>query len=101
MAFQITRAAELLDSGAPLVGLLRGWARLAVAGYVAGGRAALDALRRADGDVLAGPPRPRRRDVLRHLVYLLRHPHPASTADAAVKASAVRRDGSTGGGGVT
>jgi squalene synthase HpnC len=70
MAFQVTRAAELLDSGAPLVGLLHGWARLAVAGYVAGGRAALDALRRADGDVLAGPPRPRRRDVLRHLARL-------------------------------
>ncbi|MGB9282180.1 MAG: squalene synthase HpnC [Pseudonocardiaceae bacterium] len=71
MAFQITRAAELLDSGAPLIGLLHGWARLAVAGYLAGGRAALDALRRADGDVLAGPPRPRRRDVLRHLTLLL------------------------------
>lgn len=68
MAFQITRAAELLDSGAPLLGLLRGWARLAVAGYVAGGRAALDALRRAHGDVLAGPHRPRRHDLLRHLV---------------------------------
>lgn len=68
MAFQITRAAELLDSGAPLVGLLGGWARLAVAGYLAGGRAALDALRRANGNILAGPPRPRRRDVLRHLV---------------------------------
>lgn len=68
MAFQVTRAAELLDSGAPLLGLLRGWARPAVAGYLAGGRAAIDALRRADGDVLAGPPRPRRRDVLRHLV---------------------------------
>jgi squalene synthase HpnC len=68
MLFQITRAAELLDSGAPLVGLLRGWARLAVAGYLAGGRAALDALRRAHGEVLTGPPRPRRRDVLRHLV---------------------------------
>lgn len=74
MVFQITRAAELLDSGAPLVGLLRGWARLAVAGYVAGGRAALDALRRAHGDVLAGPPRPRRRDVLRHLARLLTSP---------------------------
>ncbi len=71
MAFQIIRAAELLDSGAPLVGLLRGWARLAVAGYLAGGRAALDALRRAHGDVLAGPPLPRRRDVLRHLARLL------------------------------
>jgi squalene synthase HpnC len=72
MAFEITRAAELLDSGAPLLGLLHGWARLAVAGYVAGGRAALDALRRSisargDGDILRGPPRPRRRDVLRHL----------------------------------
>ena len=84
MAFQITRAAELLDSGAPLVGLLHGWARLAVGGYVAGGRAALDALRRADGDVLAGPPRPRRRDVLRHLARLLRQPHQGSASDAAV-----------------
>jgi squalene synthase HpnC len=72
MAFEINRAAELLDSGAPLLGLLHGWARLAVAGYVAGGRAALDAVRRSisargDGDILRGPPRPRRRDVLRHL----------------------------------
>jgi squalene synthase HpnC len=71
MAFQITRAAQLLDSGAPLVGLLRGWGRLAVAGYVAGGRAALDALRRCGGDVLGGPPRPRRRDVLYHLGWVL------------------------------
>ncbi len=83
MAFQITRAAELLDSGAPLVGLLPGWARLAVAGYVAGGRAALDALRRADGDVLAGPPPPRRRNVLRHLLRLLRQARSA-TEDPAV-----------------
>ncbi|MGH3824475.1 MAG: squalene synthase HpnC [Pseudonocardiaceae bacterium] len=71
MAFQITRAADLLDSGAPLVAVLHGWARLAVAGYVGGGRAAVDALRRADGDVLGGPPRPRRRDVLRHLLAAL------------------------------
>jgi squalene synthase HpnC len=71
MLFQITRATELLDSGAPLIGLLRGWSRLAVAGYVAGGRAALDALHRTGGDVLAGPPRPRRRDVLRHLLGAL------------------------------
>lgn len=68
MIFQIDRAAEMLDSGAPVVGLLRGWARLAVAGYLAGGRAALDALRRTHGDVLGGPPRPRRRDVARHLL---------------------------------
>ena len=67
MLFQITRAAELLESGAPLVGLLRGWARLAVAGYLAGGRAAVAALRRSRGEVLAGPPRSRRRDIVRHL----------------------------------
>jgi phytoene/squalene synthetase len=38
------RARALLDEGAPLVGTLRGRARLAVAGYVGGGRAALGAL---------------------------------------------------------
>lgn len=71
MEFETGRAAALLDSGAPLVGMLRGWARLAVAGYVAGGRAAVDALRRSGGDVLAATPRARRRDVLRHLPRLL------------------------------
>ncbi|MBV9061107.1 MAG: squalene synthase HpnC [Pseudonocardiales bacterium] len=78
MAFEITRAAELLDSGAPLVRMLHGWARLAVAGYVAGGRAAVDALRRSvsgrAADILTGPPRPRRRDVLRHLLGALHEP---------------------------
>jgi phytoene/squalene synthetase len=65
-------AADLLRSGAPLVGRLSGWARLAVAGYVAGGRATVDALRRAGGEVLGGPPRPRRRDLVRHLATTLR-----------------------------
>ena len=37
-------ARALLDEGAPLVRLLRGRARLAVAGFLAGGRVALDAL---------------------------------------------------------
>jgi squalene synthase HpnC len=71
MAFETDRAADLLDSGAPLVASLRGWARLAVAGYVAGGRAAIDAMRRADYDVLSGTPRPRGRDVVTHLAGLL------------------------------
>jgi phytoene/squalene synthetase len=44
MSFEIARARTLLDEGAPLVGTLRGRARLAVAGYVGGGRAGLDAL---------------------------------------------------------
>jgi squalene synthase HpnC len=44
LAFEIERARALLDRGARLVGTLRGRARLAVAGYVGGGRAGLDAL---------------------------------------------------------
>jgi squalene synthase HpnC len=44
MSFEIARARALLVEGAPLVGALRGRARIAVAGYVGGGRAALDAL---------------------------------------------------------
>jgi squalene synthase HpnC len=69
------RAEELLDSGAAVVGALRGWARLAVAGYVAGGRAAVAALRRVEGDVLgrAGEAaHSRRRDVVAHLPPSLR-----------------------------
>jgi squalene synthase HpnC len=56
MAFEIDRARAMLDDGAPLVGTLRGRARLAVAGYVGGGRANLDALaagsRRASGKAM-------------------------------------------------
>ena len=57
IAFEVARARELLDDGAQLLALLRGRARIAVAGYVGGGRAALDAIDAANHDVLAGPPR--------------------------------------------
>jgi squalene synthase HpnC len=60
MTFEVDRAADLLDQGAPLVGTLRGAARLAVAGYLAGGRAALAAIRAQQYDVLSGTPRPRK-----------------------------------------
>ena len=53
LAFESERAAQLLASGARLVASLRGRARIAVAGYVGGGRAALDALGACDYDVLA------------------------------------------------
>src|SRR5690348_5121842 len=45
MIFETDRAERLLDSGAPLVHTLHGAARLAVAGYLGGGRAALAAIR--------------------------------------------------------
>ncbi|MEV4676846.1 squalene synthase HpnC [Actinomadura sp. NPDC049382] len=59
VALQAKRAAGLLDEGAALTGRLRGFARVAVAGYVAGGLAALAALERGAYDVLgsASPPR--------------------------------------------
>ena len=60
MGFEVTRASRLLDDGAPLVGTLKGSARLAVAGYLAGGRAALAAIEAADYDVLRVTPRPRK-----------------------------------------
>jgi squalene synthase HpnC len=56
VAFEVARARGLLDEGAPLIGQLRGRARLGVAAFVAGGRAALTAIERAGYDVLAGPP---------------------------------------------
>jgi squalene synthase HpnC len=58
LEFEVRRASSLLDAGAPLIGTLRGAARLAVAGYLAGGRAALAAIAAADYDVLAATPKP-------------------------------------------
>ncbi len=64
------RARELLRSGAPLARSLGGRPRWAVAGFSAGGLAALDAIAAADHDVLARPVRPRQTDVLRHAVAI-------------------------------
>jgi squalene synthase HpnC len=57
LAFEVDRARGLLAQGAPLIDDLHGVrVRLAVAAFVAGGRAALDAIERAGYDVLPGPP---------------------------------------------
>jgi squalene synthase HpnC len=68
MIFEVNRAEALLDEGAPLVGTLRGAARLAVAGYLAGGRAALAAIRAQHYDVLSATARPRRQRLAAELV---------------------------------
>jgi squalene synthase HpnC len=57
MEFEVQRARELLDEGAPLVRGLSGRAKLAVAAFVAGGRSALEAVERAGYQVLGAPPR--------------------------------------------
>jgi squalene synthase HpnC len=71
VAAQVDRAARLLAAGDPLVGELRGWAKVAVSGYVAGGRATVDAFARAGYDVVTRSPAPRRRDVAKHAAALL------------------------------
>jgi squalene synthase HpnC len=58
VATQVDRAEQLLGDGPLLIAMLRGWARLAVSGYVAGGRATVHALRAADYDVVAQEIRP-------------------------------------------
>jgi squalene synthase HpnC len=70
LAFEVRRARQLLDEGTPLVGNLRGAARVAVAGYVAGGRAALAAITSAGYDVLRATPRPRRSRIAREALRI-------------------------------
>jgi squalene synthase HpnC len=68
MTFQTRRAGALLDAGAPLVGTLRGTARLAVGGYVAGGRAALASVAGVGYDVLAQHAAPGKRTLAAQLL---------------------------------
>ncbi|MFL6035822.1 MAG: squalene synthase HpnC [Gaiellaceae bacterium] len=72
LAFETERARRLLDEGAVLVGTLRGRARIAVAGYVGGGRATLDAIERAGFDVLGSTPRATRAQKARRSLETLR-----------------------------
>jgi squalene synthase HpnC len=67
---QAARAERLLAEGRPLIRRLHGWARIAVIGYLAGGRATVAALRRAGYDVLAGPVKPTRLGTARQAVLL-------------------------------
>jgi squalene synthase HpnC len=71
LALEAARTAELFRNGDALVASLRGWPRLAVAGYLGGGRAALEAIALADYEVLALRPRPTRRRTLGAIVRVL------------------------------
>jgi squalene synthase HpnC len=71
LAFEAARAAKLLDAGLPLVASLRGAAKVAVAGFVAGGRAALHAITAADFDVLPGAPKPTKPRTAREALAVL------------------------------
>jgi squalene synthase HpnC len=68
---EVDRCERLLNSGDELVGRLRGWAKLAIAGYLAGGRATVAAIRQAGGDVLTSVPKPSRLATVRYALRAL------------------------------
>ncbi|MGK5629224.1 squalene synthase HpnC [Streptomyces sp. URMC 123] len=72
VAYQAERATRLLNEGAPLVGSVHGRLKLLLAGFVAGGRAALRAIEAAGHDVLPGPPKATKLDLLREVGATLR-----------------------------
>ncbi|MFF9775806.1 squalene synthase HpnC [Streptomyces sp. NPDC013978] len=72
IAYEAQRAGALLDEGAPLVGSVHGRLRLLLAGFVAGGRAAVHAIAAAEFDVLPGPPKPGKLRLLREVGATLR-----------------------------
>ncbi|MFJ3822305.1 squalene synthase HpnC [Streptomyces nodosus] len=72
VAYEAERARDLLNEGAPLVGSVHGRLRLLLAGFVAGGRAAIHAIAAAEYDVLPGPPKPGRLRLLREVGVTLR-----------------------------
>ncbi|MFE7212838.1 squalene synthase HpnC [Streptomyces sp. NPDC001698] len=72
VAYEAERARGLLNEGAPLVGSVHGRLKLLLAGFVAGGRAAIHAIAAAEYDVLPGPPKPGKTRLLREVGLTLR-----------------------------
>ncbi len=71
VALQAARARTLLGAGEALVASLSGMAQVAVAGFTAGGLAALDSIERADFDVLGSDCTPTSLGTCRHAATLL------------------------------
>ncbi|GGV57643.1 squalene synthase HpnC [Streptomyces spectabilis] len=72
VAFEAERAHRLLNEGTPLVGSVHGRLKLLLAGFVAGGRAAVSAIAAAGYDVLPRPPKPTKPRLLREVGAVLR-----------------------------
>lgn len=71
IAFEVARGRELLAAGIPLAAGVRGRRKLALAAFVAGGRAALDGIARARFEVLGGVAQAGRARRLRALAGVL------------------------------
>ncbi|TXS54587.1 squalene synthase HpnC [Streptomyces sp. uw30] len=72
VAYEAERAQTLLNEGTPLVGSVHGRLKLLLAGFVAGGRAAICAIAAAEYDVLPGPPKASKLQLLREVGVTLR-----------------------------
>ncbi|MGY0020031.1 squalene synthase HpnC [Streptomyces sp. YJ-C3] len=72
VAFEAERALRLLNEGTPLVGSVHGRLKLLLAGFVAGGKAAVHAITAVSYDVLTGPPKPTKLQLLREVGATLR-----------------------------
>ncbi|MEU8789458.1 squalene synthase HpnC [Streptomyces sp. NPDC048643] len=72
VAYEAERALNLLNEGTPLVGSVHGRLKLLLAGFVAGGKAAIRAIAAAEYDVLSGPPKPGKLQLLREVGVTLR-----------------------------
>lgn len=72
LAGQVDWTRSLLAPGRPLVATVPGRAKLAIAGFVAGGEAALDAVLAAGPDAVWCTPKPARAGLARHLLGALR-----------------------------
>ena len=72
VAYEAERARNLLNEGTPLVGSVHGRLKLLLAGFVAGGRAAVEAIAAAEFDVLTGPPKAGKLRLLREVGGTLR-----------------------------
>lgn len=81
IAFECARARQMLEAGSDLVGSLHGRLRVAVAGFVGGGLAAIDALASVDFDPFADASRPTTARFVQHVGRLLARPfRPAGTS---------------------
>lgn len=69
--FELARAQRLIEEGAPLLATLHGRPRLAVAAFLAGGRAAIGAVRAAGCDVLERAPKASTLQRVRELLVTL------------------------------
>ncbi|MFF1692316.1 squalene synthase HpnC [Streptomyces sp. NPDC058257] len=72
VAYESERARCLLNEGTPLVGSVHGRLKVLLAGFVAGGRAAVHSIAAAGYDVLPGPPKPTKPRLLREVGAVLR-----------------------------